>query len=97
MIRVTDEFYGSQVTIEGTYEKILKDLESISRTLIYQGFDKDDLIDAVIEGFFENPEVTPLDGKKVTNNDIKRVTEEMIDEPIEEHIKKLKELEESKK
>lgn len=95
MIKIEEKFYGSEVTFEGTYNEIIKDLENISRSLIYQGFDKDDLIDTVIEGFFENPNSTPLDGSKVSDDDIRRVSREYMDEPIEKQLRIIKNNEES--
>lgn len=95
MIKIDKKFYGSEVNIDGTYKEIIKDLENIIRALVYNGFDKEDLRKALVDGFYVDPECTPVDGRTVSDNDIKKIIHESLDEPIENSIKKIKQMEES--
>lgn len=95
MIKIDKKFYGSEVNIDGTYEEIIKDFENITRALVYNGFDKKDIRKALVDGFYEDPDCTPVDGNTVSDYDIKKVLDESQGEPIENSIIKIKQMEES--
>ena len=95
MIKIDKNFYGAEVNIDGTYEEIIKDFENITRALVYNGFDKDDIRKALVDGFYEDPDSTPVNGKIVSDDDIKLALHKSLDEPIENSIKKIKQMEES--
>lgn len=94
MIKIDKKFYGSEVNIDGTYKEIIKDFENIARALVYNGFDKDDIRKALVDGFYEDPDSTPVDGNTVSDDDIKKVLDESQGEPIENSIIKIKQMEE---
>ena len=94
MIKIDKKFYGAEVNIDGTYQEIMKDFEDIVRALVYNGFDKEDIRNALVDGFYVDPECTPVDGSAVSDEDIKKVLHESLDEPIENSIKKIKQMEE---
>ena len=95
MIKIDKKFYGAEVNIDGTYQEIMKDFEDIVRALVYNCFDKEDIRNALVDGFYVDPECTPVDGSAVSDEDIKKVLHESLDEPIENSIKKIKQMEES--
>lgn len=95
MIKIDKKFYGAEVNIDGTYQEIMKDFEDIVRALVYNGFDKEDIRNALVDGFYVDPECTPVDGSTVSDEDIKKVLHESLNEPIENSIKKIKQMEES--
>lgn len=96
MIKIDKKFYGAEVNIDGTYQEIMKDFEDIVRALVYNGFDKEDIRNALVDGFYVDPECTPVDGNTVSDDDIKKALHESLDEPIENSIKKIKNIEKSK-
>lgn len=75
IITVDKTFYGSEVRIDGTYLEIIKGFEDIVRALVYNGFEKDDIRTALVDGFYEDPDRTPIDGNKVTDKDIHKAIE----------------------
>ena len=94
MIKIDKKFYGSEVSIDGTYKEIIKDFENITRALVYNGFDKEDIRNALVDGFYVDPDCTPVDGSTVSDDDIKKVLDESQGEPIENSIIKIKQMEE---